>query len=473
MKPQQLLYPLVVTVFLLVPAFSKADPTGFDAHVIKSRVEGMKCLVEPRYTSEVERYIKRYLARNGRSLSIVLGRSATYFPVFEKYLREHELPTELKYLAVVESALNPNARSPVGAGGLWQFMRQTGRLYGLEVSRMVDERSCAHRATEAAMNYLAQLHERFGSWELALAAYNSGAGTVMRAQRRARAEGYWKIARYLPRETRNFVPAFIGVTYLFTHYADHGVEPELPHLDMQLTDERLVFIPFDLETVARVTGLPLQVVKDLNPHFRSHRIPESEKGYFVMLPSRVIPALEDYIDLLHPETNKGNELPPLPPLMDTGSYNQTEWYGLATYEVVQGDNLESLAALFNCSPHNLRLWNNLPSDQLKKGQKLKVWYPKEIRRFGQEVNVVKVKPPRRKPQPRTKAEVPPAMPPLPVPALGPLVLEEEGEPLPPPVVEQWSSATNEQRLEIATQFEQKQPKTKLGRWFKNLGKRIR
>lgn len=472
MNPQQLLLPLIVVGFLLVPAFSKADPTGFDSQVIKKRVEGMKCLVVPRYTAEVERYIKRYLGRSGRSLSIVLGRSATYFPIFEKYLRDHELPSDLKYLAIVESALNPNARSPVGAGGLWQFMKETGRLYGLEVNRAVDERSCAHRSTEAAMNYLAQLYQRFGSWELALAAYNAGAGTVMRAQRRARAEGYWKIARFLPRETRNFVPAFIGVTYLFTHYADHGVEPDLPHLDMQLTDERLVFVPFSLETVARVTGLPLEVVKALNPHFKQSRIPESEKGFYVMLPSRVIPALEDYIAMLNPETGNPDALPPLPPLIDTATYHRSEYYTLATYEVLEGDKLEALAKLFNCSAHNLRLWNNLGSTPLTKGQKLKVWFPTEIRRFGQEVNTIKVKPPRRKPQQRKGINLPDPVPALPPSALEP-VNTEGVEQVHPPLLLEWSDSTSAQSIELATQLQRQQPKTKIGRWFKNLGKRIR
>ncbi len=379
---------MLAMVSALFSNFSSAS-TPFNTSEIRERVESMDLIVEPRYNRDVERYIRTYLGRSKRSAAIVIGRTATYFPIFEKYLEEHGLPKDLKYLAIVESALNPNARSPVGAGGLWQFMRQTGRLYGLTINRTVDERSCPHSSTEAAMKYLASLHERFGSWELALAAYNAGAGTIIRAQRRAGADDYRTISRYLPRETRRFVPAFIGAAYIVNFYKEHEVQPEWPHLDMQLIEAFKVYHPLPFSTIAAVTGLPKEVVKALNPHFRKGRIPGSKKGHYVILPKRVIPALREYLETQQPDTEQPVEEVELPDLTDTAEYNAGEYYFKADYTVVKGDKLEDLARAFGCSVYSLQLWNDLHSNKLKPGQDLIAWFPVEERHFGEEKIIVK------------------------------------------------------------------------------------
>ncbi|RME02354.1 MAG: LysM peptidoglycan-binding domain-containing protein [Bacteroidetes bacterium] len=395
MKPSQLFSFLLAMVSALFSNFSSAS-TPFNTSEIRERIESMDLIVEPRYNTDVERYIRTYLGRSKRSAAIVIGRTATYFPIFEKYLEEHNLPKDLKYLAIVESALNPKARSPVGAGGLWQFMRQTGRLYGLTINRTVDERSCPHSSTEAAMKYLARLYERFGSWELALAAYNAGAGTILRAQRRAGADDYWAISKYLPRETRRFVPAFIGAAYIVNFYKEHDVQPEWPHLDMQLIEAFKVYHPLKFTTIAAVTGLPLEVVRALNPHFRRGSVPGSEKGHFVILPKRVIPALKEYLETQQLDGEKSAEKVELPPLVDTAEYNASEFYFKADYTVVKGDKLQDLARTFGCSVYSLQLWNDLHGSKLRPGQNLIAWFPVEERHFGEEKIIVKkVKLPKR------------------------------------------------------------------------------
>ena len=418
MKPSQLFSFLLAMVSTLFLNPSSAS-TPFNTSEIRQRVESMDLIVKPRYNSDVERYIRTYLGRSQRSAAIVIGRTATYFPIFEKYLEEHDLPKDLKYLAIVESALNPLARSPVGAGGLWQFMRQTGRLYGLTITRTVDERSCPHSSTEAAMKYLAKLHERFGSWELA--AYNAGAGTIIRAQRRAGKTDYWTISRYLPKETRKFVPAFIGAAYIVNFYKEHEVEPQWPHLDMQLIEAFKVYHPLSFNTIAAVTGLPEEVISALNPHFRRKKIPASEKGHYLILPKRVLPALKEYLKTQNLDADKPVQPLELPGLVDVAAYNATEYYFKAEYTVVKGDKIEDLARMFGCSVYTLQLWNNLHGTKLRPGQKIFAWFPVEERHFGEEKIVVKkVVLPKRMDPTRTTRPLPIAVQSLPLTPLSPI-----------------------------------------------------
>lgn len=388
MEPSALRTFIALFALLLFFQTTKAEPS-FNAGEIKARLETMECIVQPRYTTTVEGYIKKYLSYDGRLAAKVLGRAATYFPIFENYLQEHDLPQDLKFLAVLESALNPKATSPVGAVGLWQFMATTGKGYGLTINGEIDERSCPHNSTEAAMNYLAKAFERFGSWELALASYNCGAGNITRAMKRARTDNYWKLVQFLPRETRNFVPAFLAVAYIANYYHLHDITPDFPNLDLQLTEAVKVFDEVDFTTIAAVTGLPLAVVKELNPAYKKDKVPASENGHYVLLPHRVTASLNEYLGLLRPDNGTASEMPQLPALVDTSAYTPNDYYFSATYKVADGDNLAALSATFNCSRHSLRAWNNLTSDRLKKGEELTAWFPKERVHFlPQEADIV-------------------------------------------------------------------------------------
>ena len=387
----------------------------------------MELIVAPRYTSSVEGYIKKYLAYDGNLTKRVMGRSAIYFPIFDKYLKEHNMPLDLKYLAIVESALIPKAVSPVGAGGLWQFMAETGRGYGLTINREVDERSCAHSSTQAAMKYLERQYERYGSWELALAAYNCGAGNINRAIKRARTDDYWVLSKYLPRETRNFVPAFIGAAYIANYYHLHDIEPNVPNLDLQLTEATTVFDKIDFETIAAVSGLPIEVVEELNQAFKKKYVPESTQGYQVVLPKRAASSLKEYLGLLRPDNGVTLEIPELPALLDSSEYFPETYYFRSIYVVAEGDNPDELAAIFNCSAYNLKIWNNLTSTHLAKGQELLVWFPHELHHF--------LKPPE-------KIEVAPMTPVQPVKKLAP--------PKKIPVLETEVTLENQQQSTIPT-----------------------
>jgi membrane-bound lytic murein transglycosylase D len=367
-------------IFSLFSPFIKAN-TIFDSDEIRPRFETMECMITPRYTTEVESYIKKYLAYDGAQAKRVMSRAAVYFPIYEKFLTDHGLPQDLKYLSIVESALIPHATSPAGAKGLWQFMSQTGRNYCLSIDKEVDERSCPYNSTEAAMQYLAKQYQRFGSWELAIASYNCGPGTIDKAMRRGRSDNYWTISRYLPRETRNFVPAFLGAVYVGNFYHLHDIEPEYPSLDMQVTEAIKVFEKLDFTTIAALTGLPVEVISELNPAYKKDYIPENTEGYDVILPRRVSMAMSEYLEARRPDSQRKIELPPLPEIVDTANYSPDEQYFRSVYVVAEGDKIEEVAEVFNIAPYNLKVWNKLTSYQLKKGQELAIWFPKEFHHF--------------------------------------------------------------------------------------------
>ena len=392
MEPSSLRNLIALMFCLLLYTQTQATNPTFNSDEIRKRVEKMELIVAPRYTTVVEGYVKKYLAYKGGAAKRIMGRSAIYFPIFDQYLKEHGMPADLKYLAIVESALVPKAVSPVGAGGLWQFMAQTGRLFDLEINGEVDERACAHRSTLAAIKYLEGLYERYNSWELALAAYNCGAGNINRAIKRARTDNYWALSNVLPRETRNFVPAFIGAAYIANYFHLHEIEPESPSLDLQITEAFMVFDKIELDTIAAITGLPLFVIEQLNQSFKKNHVPESERGYYVVLPRRTIPSLKEYLGLLRPDGGDPVEMPELPPVPDSSEYIPEAYYFRSVYTVAEGDELDKLAASFNCSAYNLIFWNNLTSSHLSKKQELIVWFPKEMHHFLPQPEKIEVEP---------------------------------------------------------------------------------
>ncbi|MCB0704196.1 MAG: transglycosylase SLT domain-containing protein [Saprospiraceae bacterium] len=372
--------------------YAGTDPgTGdnyYSVEKVKERLDEMPCLVSKKFDKAVEGYITGYVVRHRERGERILGKTIQYFPLFEEYLREHDMPEELKYLAVVESALDPKAVSRVGATGLWQFMESTGRNYGLEINDQIDERSDPVKSTLAAIEYLKKQYDRFGSWELALAAYNSGPGRVNRAIRKARSKNFWKLRKYLPRETRNYVPAFIGATYLCLYYEDHGMSPTMPQLDQILTQRIEVYdyLPFD--RIAQVTGLALSTIEDLNPAYQLGYIPESQKGNYLELPKRVMPAVVDYLHLKKsntiPKGVRWEQVLDAPPL----NADPNESYFSSIYIVQEGDNMESLLQLFGCSQHALIAWNQPERDFiLVPGKELTIYHPYKLLRFEARVEM--------------------------------------------------------------------------------------
>jgi len=350
---------------------------------VKARLEQMPCLVQPQYNTLVRAYVMTYLVRNPENSERILGRSVIYFPIIEKWLAEKGLPNGLKYLPVVESALNPRAVSRAGATGLWQFMESTGKIYGLDINWTVDERSDPEKSTIAALEHLTDLYRRFDSWELALAAYNSGAGRVSRAIKRSRSRNFWKLQRYLPRETRNYVPAFIAATYMMQYYDHHQLTPTYPSLDLQMTESMQVSEYLSFFRVAQVTDIPLEIIELLNPSYPRGFIPGGGKGNYIVLPKRVIPALKDY--LVYQESNHPMALEALEgvPVSWEQAVNADldKYYLRSIYVVNEGDNLEGLANLFQVTPLNLMAWNNLARPEIAPGQELTVYHIKSVKRY--------------------------------------------------------------------------------------------
>lgn len=231
------------------------------------------------------------------------------------------------------------------------------------------------------MQYLAKQFERFGSWELAIASYNCGPGTIVKAMKRSRSDNYWTISKYLPRETRNFVPAFLGAVYVGNFYHLHDIEPEYPSLDMQVTEAITVFEKIDFKTIAALTGLPVDVISELNPAYKKDYIPENIEGYDVILPRRVATALTEYLEARKPDNPRKSEIPALPSLLDSASYKPEEQYFRSVYVVAEGDKIGDLAEIFNIAPYNLKVWNKLTTYQLNKGQELDIWFPNEYHHF--------------------------------------------------------------------------------------------
>lgn len=350
---------------------------------VKSRLEGMPCLVEPKYNSTVRAFVSNYLVRNRENSERILGRAVLYFPLFEKYLQAKGMPTDLKFLPVIESALNPKAVSRVGATGLWQFMESTGKLYGLDVNWTIDERSDPEKSTIAAVQHLGDLYDRFNSWELALAAYNSGAGRVSRAIKRSRSRNFWKIQRYLPRETRNYVPAFIAATYLMRFYYYHQLTPAYPSLDLQFSESMVVHEYLSFFRVAQITDIPLEIIELLNPSYPRGFIPASAAGNTIVLPKRVMPALRDFLALEESGQKEAMTALEGAPVSweDMQNKDLDKHYIRSIYIVNEGDQLDRLAQVFQVTTHNLMAWNEMVSPEIVPGQEIVVFHIRDVKRY--------------------------------------------------------------------------------------------
>lgn len=358
------------------PVFNEAE--------VKARLESLdKDFLDFRYNTAVRNYVKRYIT--GRKGSeYILGRTVMYFPIFERYLAEAGLPESLKYLPIIESTLNPKARSRVGALGLWQFMPATGREYGLKIGRYVDERVDPIKSSRAAAQYLTKEYKRFGDWALVLAAYNSGSGRVSRAIKRARTKDYWRLQRYLPSETRNYVPRFIAATYLVEFFDKHDLQPDYPSLDLQLTETIEIYDYCSFFRIAELTGIPLDIIEKLNPAYEQGFIPSNPNGNFVTLPSRVMPLFREYVETQRPD-NIIDMAQLQVPIMIAKPVDASMAYEQSTYAVKEGQTLHTIANEINCTAYQLRLWNRLSNENVKPGSLLIVYKLKETKRRRKEI----------------------------------------------------------------------------------------
>jgi membrane-bound lytic murein transglycosylase D len=325
------------------------------------------------YNPALEKVINSYLVYRKKYYPALMAKAKYYFPMFEQYLDEYDIPLEMKYLSIVESALKPRARSGVGASGLWQFMYGTGKQFDLKVSSYVDERYDPVKATIAACKYLSQLYTIFGDWDLALAAYNSGPGNVRKAIKRSGGyRNYWNIRPYLPRETAGYVPAFYATMYVFEYSDEHKIYSELPKFFDFQTDTIQVKRTISFDQISEIINVDEEVLTHLNPSYKLDIIPFiKDRNYAVRLPSdKVIEFLDKEQELYELATaDDAKREKPLPKYFEMDKR--------ILYRVKSGDYLGKIANKFGVRVSSIKSWNRLKSSNLKIGQRLYI-YPKRL-----------------------------------------------------------------------------------------------
>jgi len=276
---------MLFCVHLNAAAVSSFDvKPKYKKSVIVDRLETIEKSVDLRLNKDVKKHIDDYLRRGKRGTELILGKSSLYFPVFEYYLDLYNLPDDLKYLTVVESALNPGAVSHKGAGGFWQFIKSTGLKYDLKINDYVDERYDIHKSSEAAARLLSDLYDSYGDWSLVLAAYNSGTVNVNRAIRKTGKKDFWAIRKHLPKETQEYVPKFIAASYAMNYYHFYDIRPVYLDYNLQLTVVTKVYERYSFKQLASDSGIPIEVIRKLNPSYKKQIIPPSLEGYNLVLP---------------------------------------------------------------------------------------------------------------------------------------------------------------------------------------------
>ena len=342
--------------------------------IYKQRLQALPLIIEVPYNEVVRRYILRYIKHSSRQLAALQRKAEYYFPIFENILSKYELPYELCYLSIVESALNPHARSYVGATGLWQFMPSTGKRYGLEINSLVDERMNPIRSTNAACQFLTDLYNIFGDWNLAIAAYNCGPGNVNKAIHRAGGKrDFWSIYPFLPKETRGYLPILISVIYAMNYAQLHGICPAEPLLTMA-SDTIITTQRQHLKQIAENLHIPLTELRRLNPQYPRDIIPGG-KEYAICLP---IEKTGEYIDKQQTIfayqadeliNNRRAEIELLHRTSVEGGYSIN---GVTYYKIKSGDTLGGIAKKFRVSVKQLKTWNGLTSDNIRAGKTLKI-----------------------------------------------------------------------------------------------------
>ncbi len=321
------------------------------------------------YNPGLESVIKSYLKNRRSTMQRLMALSEYYFPLFEKELDNMDVPLEIKYLAIVESALKPRAKSRVGATGLWQFMYPTGKMYGLNVTSYVDERSDPIKSTIAASKYLAKLYEIFGDWDLALAAYNSGPGNVSKAIRRSGGyQNYWNLRPHLPRETAGYLPAFLATMYIFEYAEEHGFKKASSGYRYMETDTIHVKQTISLDQVAELMELPIEELQFLNPSYKLDIIPYVEgEDYTLRLPRHSIGKFvtNETEIYAHVQAELDKREKPMPQLFEQESRT--------TYKVRSGDYLGKVARKYGVRVSDIKKWNGLRSNNLRVGQNLKIY----------------------------------------------------------------------------------------------------
>jgi len=343
------------------------------------------------YNPALENTIKSFLKNRSKAFERLMAVSEYYFPMFEDHLAKYNIPLELKYLAIVESALNPKAKSRVGASGLWQFMYPTGKQYNLEVNSYVDERHDPLKATEAACQYLSHLYEIFGDWSLVLASYNAGPGNVSKAIRRSGgSQNYWNIRKFLPRETANYVPAFLATMYIYEFKKEHAILPKKATVTYFETDTIMVKQQMSFKNISDLLDIPVEQLEFLNPIYKLNIIPfESDKPHFLRLPKNKMGLFVSNEDKIYSylshldsfrEKIKSDNLDLA--VKDSIAHSPDSSSKVVVkpkfvkktqfHTIKSGESLGTIAEKYHVSITQLKSWNNINGNNIRAGKKLKI-----------------------------------------------------------------------------------------------------
>ncbi|MCQ2275012.1 MAG: transglycosylase SLT domain-containing protein [Bacteroidales bacterium] len=356
--------------------------------VIARRLRSLHTVIPMTYNNVVRSYIRMYLNRMKNRMDVMLTLAEYYQPIFEESLAKYNVPEELKYLTIVESAMNPQATSRVGAAGLWQFMYTTGKNYGLEVNSIIDERRDVYKSSDAAAHYLHDLHRVFGDWQLAIAAYNCGPGNINKAISRSGGKrNFWQIYPYLPKETRGYIPAFIAATYIMNFYPEHGLHPTRVSIPLR-TDTIMVERNMLFCFVNKYIGVEMDELRTLNPQYRADMIPGEGGSYPLCLPTDKMNDLISWADTIFfhsedslmrqnmaPSSNDESADAPTTsstPKASGKARNNQSSGGSAYHKVRRGENLTSIAAKHGTTVAKLKKINGLKSDKIREGQRIKL-----------------------------------------------------------------------------------------------------
>ncbi|MCQ2236944.1 MAG: transglycosylase SLT domain-containing protein [Bacteroidales bacterium] len=354
--------------------------SGISDDVYVQRLQALQSPIPMTYNNQVKKFIELYIVKRREQVERMLGLSRYYFPLFEEMLDANDMPLELKYLPIIESALNPRALSRVGASGLWQFMYYTGKRYGCEVTSYVDERRDPYKASLAAAKFLKDLYAIYGDWHLAIAAYNCGPGNVNRAIARSGGlRDFWKIYYHLPRETRGYVPAFIAAAYAMNYAGEHQIRAT-PSILPPVADTVMVVKPLNLAQVSNVLHLSLDVIRELNPQYKHDIIPAIEKGksYALRLPVEMTFAFAQQEDSVYAYNREkyfpNNKIVPVSEATFGGAVPANSVHFI--YKVKENDVPGTIAKRFGIRLADLTYWNGIRRNIIRPGQKLHIYVPK-------------------------------------------------------------------------------------------------
>ncbi len=352
--------------------------------LLKARLKEMddKSPFHIEYNQGLENIIKSFLKNRKRSFERLMAISEYYFPLFEEAFDRLNVPLEIKYLAVVESALNPKAVSRVGATGLWQFMYQTGKQYGLKIDSYVDERSDPLKASEAAAQYMKNMYGIFGDWDLVLASYNSGPGNVAKAIRRSGGQqNYWNIRKNLPKETQGYVPAFLATMYIYEYHKEHGIVPEKAPIKHFATDTVMIKRQMSFKQISDLIDIPEAQLQILNPSYKLNVVPTyKDQNHFLRLPQDKIAVFTSNEAKIYAYVDREADLREKPfqivkPIFAQDSVNTSQRLAQAKvryYRVKRGDNLTTIAKKYDVAVDDLKKWNNINGNRVAYGKNLKI-----------------------------------------------------------------------------------------------------